>query len=227
MTAATATSKSTCCCAAWGWSRWKTSSARASCSTQTRGRSAPIKQVLLAGDIVVGGRQHLCVGKPVQGPHQSQDPGVQDQSRRATSAWPRPSARRWPPPSSRAAARCATSLQSTVSRVTSSRITSSTTVPASPAASARHADPPDQAGPALHLLLRELPEMKGLVESRRKKASSRRERGRDSMKIPPFRRRSSPGRSSTAATSCPGRTRAMPIACGSRRSCCSRRRLLP
>ena len=38
---------------------------------------------------------------------------------------------------------------------------------------------------------------------------------------------SSPGRGSTAATSCPGRTRATRTASGSRRSCCSRRRSRP
>ncbi len=44
----------TCCCAAWAWSRWKTLFSGEVLYRQTRNRTAPIKQVLLAGDIVVG-----------------------------------------------------------------------------------------------------------------------------------------------------------------------------
>ena len=57
----TANSSSTCCCAGWAWSRWSRAFPARLLFRASRKRSAPIKQLLLAGDIVVGvGNIYAC-----------------------------------------------------------------------------------------------------------------------------------------------------------------------
>jgi len=97
--------------------------------TRTRGRSAAIKTVLLAGDIVVG-VGNIFARKACSALASGPPPRPAASAGRAMRRWPRPSAPPWPMPSRAVAAPCAISSAPTARAAISSWKPSSTTAPA-------------------------------------------------------------------------------------------------